>query len=63
LIYLTTTRHDLAFAVSSLAQSMSKPLESHWVEAKGILGYIQGTLDFGIKYTNSFDVRLTGFSD
>lgn len=42
---------------------MSKPLENHWVAAKGVLRYLQGTLDFGIKYTNSLDVRLTGFSD
>jgi len=49
--------------VNSLAQSMSKPLESHWVEEKGILGYIQGTFDFGIKYTDSFDVILTCFPD
>ena len=63
LIYLTTTRSDLAFAVSVLSQFMSKPLENHWVAAKGVLRYLQGTLDFGIKYTDSFDVRLTGFSD
>jgi hypothetical protein len=63
LIYLITIRPNLAFAVISLAQSMSKPLESHWVEANGVLGYIQGTLEFVIKYTDSFDVRLTGFLD
>lgn len=49
LIYLTTTRLDLAYVVS------------HWVAAKGVLRYLQGTLDFGIIYTNSFDVRMTGF--
>ena len=42
---------------------MSKPLENHWVAAKGVLRYIQGTLDFGIIYTNSFDIILTYFSD
>lgn len=63
LIYLTTTRLDLAYAVSTLSQFMSKPLESHWVVVKGVLRYLQGTLDFGIIYTNSCDVRLTGFSD
>ena len=42
LIYLTTTRPDLAFVVSVLIQFMSKPLESHWVAAKGVLRYLQG---------------------
>lgn len=61
LIYLTTIRPDLAYAVIALSQFMSKPLESHWVVAKGVLRYLQGTLDFGIVYTDSFDVRLTSF--
>ena len=63
LIYLTTTRLDLAFTDSVLSQFMSKPLKTHWVAAKGVLRYLQGTLDFGIKYTDLFDVRLTSFSD
>ena len=42
---------------------MEKPLESHWNEAKGVLRYLKGTLDYGIKYTDSFDVEVTGYSD
>lgn len=63
LIYLTTTRPDLAYAVSMLSQFMSKPLESHWNAAKNVLRYLQGTVDYGIIYTDSSDVRLTGFVD
>jgi len=63
LIYLTTTRLDLAFAVNILSQYRSKPLENHWVAVKDVLRYIQGTLDFGTKYIDLFDVRLTGLSD
>ena len=63
LIYLTTTRPDLSYAVSALSQFMSNPVESHWVAAKGVLRYLHGTLHFGIVYTDSCDVRLTGFSD
>lgn len=61
LIYSTTTRLDLAYAVSSLSQLMSNPLESHWVATKGVLRYLQGTLDFSIIYTDSCDVKLIGF--
>ena len=42
---------------------MSKPLENHLVAPKGVLRYLQRTLDFSIKYTDSFDVKLTSFSD
>ena len=48
LIYLTTTRPDLAYAVSVLSQFMTRPLENHWITAKGVLRYLQGTSDFGI---------------
>ena len=40
LIYLTTTRPDLAYAISVLSQFMSKPLESHWNAAKSVLRYL-----------------------
>ena len=63
LIYLTTTRPDLSYAVSILSQFMSKPLESHWIVDKGILRYLRGTLDYGIIYTDSCDVKLTGFQN
>jgi len=63
LIYLTTTRPDLAYAVILLSQFMSKPLESHWNATKNFLRYLQGTVDYGIIYTNSSDVRLAGFVD
>eukprot|EP00253_Pinus_taeda_P013451 PITA_13451 len=45
LIYLTTTRPDLAYSVSVLSQFMSKPLESHWTAAKSVLRYLCGNLD------------------
>eukprot|EP00253_Pinus_taeda_P028223 PITA_28223 len=63
LIYLTTTRPDLAYVVNVLSQFMSKPLESHWNVAKNVLRYLQGTVDYGIIYTDPFDVRLAGFAD
>ena len=63
LIYLTTTRPDLAYFVSVLSQFMSKPLESHWIAAKSVLRYLCGTVNYGILYTDVSDVTLAGFSD
>jgi hypothetical protein len=42
---------------------MDKPLENHWNTMKGVLGYLKGTIDYGIKYTDSFCVELTGYLD
>jgi len=42
---------------------MYNPLESHWNAAKCVLRYLQGTIGYGIIYTNSSDVRLTRFTD
>jgi len=36
---------------------------AHWVAAKHGLRYIQGTIDYGLLYTRSKDIRLSGFID
>jgi len=61
--YLTTTRLDIAYFVSVLSQGMDKPLENHWNTMKGVPGYLKGTIDYGIKYTDSLCVELTGYLD
>ena len=61
--YLTTTKPDIAYSVSILSQFMAKPCESHWKAAKKVLRYLKGTLNFGIMYTDEFDVELAGYSD
>ena len=35
----------------------------HWIVAKHVLRYLQGTLDFGLDYIHSDGVRLTSFTD
>lgn len=51
LMYLTTTtRPDIAFAVSKAARSINKPTKQNWIEIKRILKYLQGTSKYGIKY-------------
>ena len=42
---------------------MTQPHDSHWSAARGVLRYLQGTSDFGILYSDSFDVNLTGYTD
>jgi len=63
LIYLTTTRPDLAYSVSVLSQFMSRPIDSHWNAAKCVLRYLSGTCNYGLLYTHISDVTLEGYSD
>ena len=61
--YLTTTKPDIAYFVSVLSQFMARPLESHWKAAKGVLGCLKWTTNFGLKYIDSSGVELTGYLD
>jgi hypothetical protein len=61
--YLTTTRPDISYSLSLLSWFIMKPHESHWNATKGVLRYLKGTLDYGIKYTDASDVELIGYSD
>ncbi|CAL2265123.1 unnamed protein product [Prunus armeniaca] len=62
--YLTLTRPDLSFAVSSIAQFMAAPRTSHLVAAKRILRYVKGTLDFGLSLSpQPSTARLSAYSD
>ena len=55
---LTRTTLDIAYTVSVLSQLMTRHLEIHWSAEKEVLKYLKGIIDFGLKYTYSFDVEL-----
>ena len=42
---------------------MQKLCEGHWSIAKCVLKYLNGTQDFGLKYTQVGDFGLIGYSD
>ena len=54
--YLTTTRPDISYVVSILSQFMAKPNDNHWKVANKFLTYLKGIVNFGLLYTNKFDV-------
>lgn len=63
LIYLCSTRADIAHATGLLSQFMHCPTVTHWQEAKRVLRYLQGTLTHGLHYAANCDISLSGFID
>jgi hypothetical protein len=56
LMYLATcTRPDIAFAVRELAKFMSNYGPGHWMAAKHLMRYLQGTRTVGLIYGNKDD--------
>jgi hypothetical protein len=71
LMYLATcTRPDLAYAVGQLSRHVAAPTKQHVGCARRVLGYLAGTLEYGIKYTRARDqgeqereVKIEGYCD
>jgi hypothetical protein len=40
-----------------------EPRHENWIAAKHVLGYIHGTINYGLRYTASSDIQLHGFTD
>jgi hypothetical protein len=61
--YLTHSRPDLSYAVSTVSKFMQEPHGLHWKPATRILRYVQGTITFGIHYPADSTIDLIGFID
>lgn len=62
LLYLATSRPDIAFSVGLCASFQSNPKEPHLTAVKRILRYLKGTEDLCLFYSGeSFDIK--GFAD
>jgi hypothetical protein len=65
LIYImTSTRPDIAFAVSKLSQYMAKPYDSHWKAVKRVIKYLKSTKELGITLGGHHsEERVDGYAD
>jgi hypothetical protein len=63
LMYLVNTRPEYCFAVNTLSQFHVEPRKEHWIATKHVLGYIHGTINYGLRYTASSDIQIHGFTD
>lgn len=63
LIYLaTSTRPDIAFAVSHASRSLSNPTVFNWIQVKRIFRYLAGTKNHGLSYSRSSST-LAAYAD
>ena len=63
LMYLTTTRPNIVFAVSILSHFMHCASEVHLRAVKRVIRYIKGIIDFGVKFKKCQNFKLLRFSD
>ncbi|GKD83225.1 ribonuclease H-like domain-containing protein [Tanacetum coccineum] len=65
LIYLTTTRPDIAYTVSCLSQFMHNPLKSHLKTALKVIRYLKGSPGKGINVIkgSASSIDLKAYSD
>ena len=63
LLYLTTTRPDICFAVQVLSQFMQKPKVSHWEAALRLVRYIKGCPGQGILLSSENNNEMEAFCD
>jgi hypothetical protein len=63
LMYLANTRPDICFVVNVLSQFRSQPKHTHWIVAKHVLRYLQGTIGYSLRYASNVDLSLQGYVD
>ena len=63
LIYLSHTRHDIAFAVSVVSQYMLSPCQKHFDVVYRILRYLKKNSGKGLFFGKNEDRRVEVFTD
>lgn len=63
LLYLTTTRPDICYAVQQLSQFVSQPMDIHFQAATRVLKYLKGSPSKGILFPANSTLKITGFAD
>ncbi|GJW32451.1 uncharacterized mitochondrial protein-like protein, partial [Tanacetum coccineum] len=63
LMYLTSSRPDLIYAVCLCARYQAKPIEKHLQAVKWIFRYLKGTINMGLWYLKDTSMSLTAYAD
>ncbi|XP_068638403.1 secreted RxLR effector protein 161-like [Aristolochia californica] len=57
------TRPDIAFVVGMLWRYQSNPELDHWIAAKKVMKYLQGTKYYMLMYRRADNLEVIGYSD
>ncbi|GKA66674.1 retrovirus-related pol polyprotein from transposon TNT 1-94 [Tanacetum coccineum] len=63
LMYLTSSRPDLTFAVCTCARYQANPTEKHLHAVKRIFKYLRGIVNRGLWYPKDSSIALTAYAD
>nr|GEV52765.1 hypothetical protein [Tanacetum cinerariifolium] len=63
LMYLTSSRPDLIYAVCLCARYQAKSTEKHLQAVKRIFRYLKRTVNIGLWYSKDIDMSLTAYAD
>ncbi|GJT15673.1 hypothetical protein Tco_0874379 [Tanacetum coccineum] len=63
LMYLTTSRPDIAFATFVCARYQARPIEKHLKEVKRIFRYLGQSINMGLWYSKDSRFELIAYSD
>ncbi|GJV08302.1 retrovirus-related pol polyprotein from transposon TNT 1-94 [Tanacetum coccineum] len=63
LMYLTSSRPDLIYAVCLCARYQAKPTEKHLNAVKRIFGYLKETINMGLWYSKDTGMSMTAYAD
>ncbi|GKF04782.1 hypothetical protein Tco_0035450 [Tanacetum coccineum] len=63
LMYLTSSRPDLIYAVCLCARNQAKPTEKHLNAVKRIFGYLKETINMGLWYSKDTGMSMTAYAD
>ena len=63
LMYLKNMRPDIFFVVNTLSQFLTDPRNVLLIDAKHILRYLRGIVDYGLKYESNQKIKLEGYVD
>nr|GEV43503.1 uncharacterized mitochondrial protein AtMg00810-like [Tanacetum cinerariifolium] len=63
LMYLTSSRPDLTYAVYLCARYQAKPIEKHLNVVKWIVRYLKGTINMGLWYSKDTGMSMTAYVD
>ncbi|GJU81220.1 retrovirus-related pol polyprotein from transposon TNT 1-94 [Tanacetum coccineum] len=63
LMYLTSSRPDLIYAVCLCARYQAKPTKKHLNAVKRIFRYLKGTINMGLWYSKDTGMSLTAYAD